>query len=107
MLAFLLQLRWTCQPRRKGPASSPSCLRRALRAREPLAAQALTPCGPAQINFLRPVHILYYLTPEANFFKGGGEPQLGPALDMPDNTASGSRPALPSPGARRTRRPGL
>ena len=33
--------------------------------------------------------LLYYLHPEVSMFKGGGEPQLGPAIDMPDNTASG------------------
>ena len=32
MLAFLLQVRWTCQPRRKGPASSPGWLLKQLRA---------------------------------------------------------------------------
>lgn len=43
----------------------------------------------ASWQFMHPMHILYYLHPEVSFFKGGGEPQMGPALDMPDNTASG------------------
>jgi len=36
-----------------------------------------------------PQRILYYLHPDVSFFKGNGEPQMGPFLDMPDNTASG------------------
>mmetsp|Transcript_34638 Transcript_34638/g.80965 ORF Transcript_34638/g.80965 Transcript_34638/m.80965 type:complete len:80 (+) Transcript_34638:180-419(+) len=33
--------------------------------------------------------MLYYLHPDVSFFKGGGFKQLGPALDMPDNSAAG------------------
>eukprot|EP00293_Proteomonas_sulcata_P005107 CAMPEP_0184330796 /NCGR_PEP_ID=MMETSP1049-20130417/144371_1 /TAXON_ID=77928 /ORGANISM="Proteomonas sulcata, Strain CCMP704" /LENGTH=68 /DNA_ID=CAMNT_0026653249 /DNA_START=487 /DNA_END=693 /DNA_ORIENTATION=- len=32
---------------------------------------------------------MYYLHPEASMFKGNGTAQMGPYLDMPDNTASG------------------
>mmetsp|Transcript_26175 Transcript_26175/g.53196 ORF Transcript_26175/g.53196 Transcript_26175/m.53196 type:complete len:83 (-) Transcript_26175:144-392(-) len=42
----------------------------------------------SQIFFV-PRNTLYYLHPDVSFFKGGGEPQMGPTIDMPDNTASG------------------
>lgn len=32
---------------------------------------------------------LYYLHPDVSFFKGDGFKAIGPALDMPDNSASG------------------
>ena len=33
---------------------------------------------------------LYGGSPNVSFFKGDGEPQLGPILDMPDNSSSGA-----------------
>ena len=33
--------------------------------------------------------MLYYLHPDVSFFKGGGFKQLGPYIDMPDNSAAG------------------
>mmetsp|Transcript_62675 Transcript_62675/g.91895 ORF Transcript_62675/g.91895 Transcript_62675/m.91895 type:complete len:81 (+) Transcript_62675:7-249(+) len=32
---------------------------------------------------------LYYLHPDVSFFKGNGFKQLGPYLDMPDNSSAG------------------
>ena len=39
---------------------------------------------------------LYGGSPNVSFFKGDGEPQMGPILDMPDNSSSGAVPDLPS-----------
>ncbi len=33
--------------------------------------------------------MLYYLHPDVSFFKGSGFKQLGPYIDMPDNSAAG------------------
>jgi len=33
---------------------------------------------------------LYGGSPNVSFFKGDGEAQLGPVLDMPDNSSSGA-----------------
>mmetsp|Transcript_26964 Transcript_26964/g.67998 ORF Transcript_26964/g.67998 Transcript_26964/m.67998 type:complete len:81 (+) Transcript_26964:1-243(+) len=33
--------------------------------------------------------MLYYLHPDVSFFKGDGFKSIGPALDMPDNSAAG------------------
>jgi hypothetical protein len=33
--------------------------------------------------------MLYYLHPDVSLFKGSGFKQLGPYIDMPDNSASG------------------
>ncbi len=36
------------------------------------------------------LQMLYGGSPNVSFFKGDGEPQLGPILDMPDNSSSGA-----------------
>jgi hypothetical protein len=36
------------------------------------------------------MQMLYGGSPNVSFFKGDGEPQLGPVLDMPDNSSSGA-----------------
>ena len=45
----------------------------------------------AQLFFVAPTGAqqLYYLHPDVSFFKGNGFKQIGPYLDMPDNSAAG------------------
>ena len=41
--------------------------------------------------------MLYYLHPDVSFFKGSGFKQLGPYIDMPDNSAAGDVRIKPNP----------
>eukprot|EP00960_Hanusia_phi_P030303 748509-Hanusia_phi.AAC.2 len=43
----------------------------------------------AQLFVVARAPALYYLHPDVSFFKGNGFKQLGPYLDMPDNSAAG------------------
>lgn len=53
----------------------------------PTAAYLLLPAQMFQVQVLQK---LYGGSPNVSFFKGDGEPQLGPVLDMPDNSSSGA-----------------
>ena len=46
-------------------------------------------CRRAQMFHGQVLQMLYGGSPNVSFFKGDGEPQLGPILDMPDNSSSG------------------
>lgn len=65
------------------------------RARRLRAASAPCSLEPTRASRLQMFHgqvmqMLYGGSPNVSFFKGDGEPQLGPVLDMPDNSSSGA-----------------